>query len=121
MGQYASPDQPRRSPEVDTLRALVPDGTDVIRVRAATRTAATAWAWTRAELLGAYHWPGHPGEHLVPLDGPYPDDSPHTSLTLCEFLRTCEHAGNVTQERADDTAYTFKVRLSVPRWHDWDL
>ncbi|MFC4506629.1 MULTISPECIES: hypothetical protein [Streptomyces] len=41
MGPYASPDQPRRSPEVDTLRALVPEDTDVIRVRTATRTAAT--------------------------------------------------------------------------------
>jgi hypothetical protein len=98
----------------------VPEDADVIRVRAATRTAATNWAWTQAEVLGAYQWPPYPGENLRPLDGPFPDDSTHASLTVCEFLHTHEHAPIVRQVRANDTAYVFSIRLSRPRWADWD-
>jgi hypothetical protein len=119
MGPYASPDQPRRTPEVDTLRALVPESADVIRVRAATRTAATNWAWTQAEVLGAYQWPPYPEENLRPLERTA-DDSNHASLTVCEFLRTHEHAGCTRLLRANDTAYVFSIRLSCPRWEDWD-
>jgi hypothetical protein len=119
MGPYASPAQPRPSAAVDTLRALVPEDADVIRVRAATRTAATNWAWTQAEVLGAYQWPPYPGENLVPLERTA-DDSTHASLTVCEFLHTHEHAPIVRQVRANDTAYVFSIRLSRPRWADWD-
>lgn len=119
MGPYASPDQPRPSAAVDTLRALVPESADLIRVRAATPTAATGWAWTTAEVLGAFQWPPHPGERLVPLERTA-DDSTHASLTVAEFLRTHRYAGCVRQERANDTAYTFMIRLSAPRWEDWD-
>jgi hypothetical protein len=118
MGPNASLYQPRRVPEVDTLRALVPGDTDVIKVRAATRTAATNWAWTQAELIGAYQWPADRGDLLQPLDGPYPDDSPHTSLTICEFLRTHEYAGNVHMVNGNETSYVFRIRLSAPRWED---
>ena len=117
MGPYASPDQPRPSPEVDTLRALAPADADVVHVRAAAPTAATGWAWSTAELCGAYQWPPHPGEPLVPLPRTA-DDSNHASLTICEFLRTSQYAGNVRQLAANDTTYTFAVRLTVPRWHD---
>ncbi|MER8120695.1 hypothetical protein, partial [Streptomyces sp. NPDC094031] len=87
MGPHASPAQPRRTPAVDTLRALVPETADVIRVRAATPTAATNWSWTHAEVLGAYQWPPHPGEALRPLDRTA-DDGTHAGLTVCEFLAT---------------------------------
>jgi hypothetical protein len=120
MGQYASLTQPRPSPAMDTLRALVPEGTDVIRVRAATRTAATNWAWTQAELTGAYHWPEYPGEPLVSLDGPYPDDSLHTSLTIREFLHRYAQAGNVHLVRGNDVAYVYQIDLARPRWDDWE-
>lgn len=119
MGPYASPDQPPRTPEVDTLRALVPEGADVIRVRAATPTPASNWAWQQAEVLGAYQWPPYPGEPLRPIERTA-DDSTHASLTVCRFLATLQYAPIVRQEQADDTTYTFRIRLSVPRWQDWD-
>ncbi len=119
MGPYASPAQPRRTPAVDTLRALVPDDADVIRVRAATPTAANGWTWTQAEVLGAYQWPPYPGEALRPLDRTA-DDSTHASLTVCEFLATHQHAGNVHLVHAGNATYTFSIRLSRPRWEDWD-
>ncbi|MFG3429723.1 hypothetical protein [Streptomyces californicus] len=118
MGPYASPDQPRRTSAMDTLRALVPDSADVIRVRAATPTAATSWTWTRAEVIGAYQWPPHEGEPLHSLDHPV-DDSTHASLTVCEFLTTHQHAGCVSLDRAGDATHAFSVRLSRPRWEDW--
>jgi hypothetical protein len=117
MGPYANPEQPTRTAPVDTLRALVPDEADVIRVRAATPTAATGWAWTQAEVIGAYQWPPYAGEPLRSMDGTA-DDSTHTSLTLCEYLADHKYAGNVRQERANDTTYTFRIRLSIPRWFD---
>ncbi|MET9779243.1 hypothetical protein ABZ023_34205 [Streptomyces sp. NPDC006367] len=46
---------------MDSLRALIPEATDVIRVRAAIPHLATNWAWTQAEVLGAYQWPPYPG------------------------------------------------------------
>lgn len=119
MGPYASPNQPRRTPLVDTLRALVPDDADVIRVRAATPTAATSWTWTQAEVLGAYQWPPYPGEALRPLDRTA-DDSTHAGLTVCEFLSIHQHAPIVRLVRAGDATYTFNIRLSCPRWEDWD-
>ncbi|MEV6682205.1 hypothetical protein AB0N09_35895 [Streptomyces erythrochromogenes] len=118
MGPYASPTQPRRTPAVDTLRALVPDDADVIRVRAATPTAATNWTWTQAEVLGAYQWPPYPGEPLRPLDHTA-DDSTHASLTVCEFLAAYRYAPIVRLVRADDATYTFSIRLTCPRWEDW--
>lgn len=117
MGPYAALTQPTRTAAVDALRALVPEDADVIRVRAATRTAATNWTWTQAEVLGAYQWPPNPGEPPRPLERTA-DDGPHASLTVCEFLRTHEHAGNVRLERANDTAYVFRIRLAIPRWFD---
>jgi hypothetical protein len=119
MGPYASPTQPRPTPATDTLRALVPDDADVIKVRAATPTAATGWAWTVAEVLGAYQWPPYPGEELRLLERTA-DDSIHASLTVCEFLRTHKYAGNVRQVGANDVAYEFSIRLSRPRWYDLD-
>lgn len=118
MGPYASPDQPRRTPAMDTLRTLIPDDADVIRVRAATPTAATGWAWTHAEVLGAYQWPPYPGEPLRSLGHPV-DDSTHASLTIREFLTTHQHAESVRLVRASDATYTFSIRLSRPRWEDW--
>lgn len=119
MGPYANPSQPRRSPAVDTLRALVPDNADVIRVRAATPTAATGWTWTQAEVLSAYQWPPYPGELLHPL-AHTADDSTHASLTICEFLAKHQSAGNVRLVRASDATYTFSIILSRPHWEDWD-
>ncbi|WP_127455081.1 hypothetical protein [Streptomyces sp. B29(2018)] len=119
MGPYASPARPRRTPAVDTLRALVPETADVIRVRAATPTAATSWTWTRAEVLGSYQWPPYPGEALRPLDRTA-DDSTHAGLTVCEFLAAHQYAGNVRLVRAGDATYTFSIILSRPRWEDWD-
>lgn len=119
MGPYASPAQPRRTPAVDTLRALVPDDADVIRVRAATPTAATSWTWTQAEVLGAYQWPPYPGEPLRPLDRTA-DDSAHAGLTVREFLTAYQHAPIVRLVRAGDATYTFSIRLTCPRWEDWD-
>ncbi|MFE1190206.1 hypothetical protein [[Kitasatospora] papulosa] len=118
MGPYASPAQPRRTPAVDTLRALVPDDADVIRVRAATPTAATNWTWTQAEALGAYQWPPYPGEPLRALDHTA-DDSTHASLTIREFLTTHQNAGNVSLVHAGDATYEFSIRLTRPRWEDW--
>lgn len=115
MGPYANPQQPTRSPAVDTLRALVPDDADLIRVRAATPTAATGWAWTRAEVLGAYQWPPRSGEPLIRLGGA--DDGTHASLTLCEYLAAHRYAGNVRVEHANAVAYTFRIRLNIPRWY----
>ena len=119
MGPDASPDQPRRSAAVDTLRAQVPESADLILVRAAPPTAATGWAWTTAEVLGAYEWPPYPDEPLrsIPHSA---DDSIHASLTVCEFLTGHQYAGCTRQVRANDATYTFDVRLSFPRWEDWD-
>jgi hypothetical protein len=119
MGPYASPDQPHPTAVLDTLRALVPGSADVIRVRAATPTAATGWAWTRAEVIGAYEWPPFPEEPMRSLKIPG-DDSTHASLTVCEFLTTYQYAGCTKQVRASDATYTFDVHLSRPRWEDWD-
>lgn len=123
MGRYASLTQPRPTPAFDALRALVPEGTDTIRVRAQPPFPKHKGVWLRAELLGAYHWPEYPEQNLVPVEPdngrPYPDDSPHTSMTLCEFLSTHEYSGAVTLERANETAYTFRIRLTRPRWSDW--
>jgi hypothetical protein len=102
---------------MDTLRALVPDDADVIRVRAATPTAATSWIWTRAEVIGAYQWPRYAGEALRPIDGTA-DDSTGTGLTVCEFLRTHQYAGNVRLVSANDVAYVFSIRVTRPRWED---
>ncbi|MGA5598343.1 hypothetical protein ACPCSE_29335 [Streptomyces cellulosae] len=115
-GPHAHPDQPRPTPEVDALRALAPDTADVIRVRAAPRTAATGWHYTQAEVLGAYQWPANPGDYLVPLDGTA-DDSTHASLTVCTFLDRDRYAPIV---RLVDTqgADTYDVRLSRPRWEE---
>ncbi|GGU52680.1 hypothetical protein [Streptomyces violascens] len=119
MGPYASPSQPPRSRAVDSLRALVPDDADVIRVRGAAPNAANGWTWAQAEVLGAYQWPPYPGEALRPLSHT-PDDNTHASLTICEFLTTFQYAPIVRLVRANDATYTFSIRLSCPRWEDWD-
>lgn len=119
MGPYAALTQPTRTAALDSLRALVPEDADVIRVRAATRTAATGWAWTQGEVLGAYQWPRYPEEPLRSLKHPI-DDSIHASLTVCEFLTTHQYAGCTDLVRANDAAYVFQVRLSTPRWYEWD-
>lgn len=118
MGPHAHPDQPRRTPEVDTLRALVPDTADVIRVRAQPTVPKRQGAWVRAEVLGADQWPPNPGEPLVPLDHTA-DDSTHASLTVCEFLATLERAPIVRQVSANESAYVFSIQLTRPAWDGW--
>lgn len=118
MGPHAHPDQPRPTPAVDSLRALVPGTADVIRVRAQPTVPKRPGAWVRAEVLGADQWPPHPGEHLVPLDHTA-DDSTHASLTICEFLAACEYAPIVRLISASQSTYVFTVQLSRPAWDGW--
>ncbi|MER8120666.1 hypothetical protein, partial [Streptomyces sp. NPDC094031] len=61
----------------------------------------------------------HPGEALRPLDRTA-DDGTHAGLTVCEFLATHRYAPIVRLVRAGDATYTFSIRLSCPRWEDWD-
>lgn len=114
MGIHAHLAQPRRTPAFQTLVDLAPEGTDVVKVRAAITLPKRPGVWGQAELLAAYTWPRHEGEDLVPLDGAFPDDSNHASLTIGEFLATHEHAARLLT--ANDTAYTYLITLTRPRW-----
>lgn len=104
-----SPIQPRRTPAFATLVALAPHA-DVITVRADPRN------WNRAELLAAHNWPRYEGDRLEPLDGPYPDDSHHTALTIGAFLARWRHSPAVHALSLTDTTYTLRVVLNRPRW-----
>ncbi|WP_329020322.1 hypothetical protein [Streptomyces sp. NBC_01601] len=104
-----STSQPRRTPAFAALVALTP-GADVITVRADPRD------WNRAELLAAHTWPRNEGEPLQPLDGPYPDDSLHTSLTIGEFLARARYVPAVRAVRITETTHTYRVELNRPGW-----
>ncbi|MGW7196146.1 hypothetical protein [Streptomyces chryseus] len=102
--------QPRQTPPLDSLRELAP-GADVVHVRA------NPCDWSQGELLGAYTWPPHQGEALVPLShATFPDDSHHTALTIGEFLNGCRHLPVVGMLHASDAAYTYHVELAPPPW-----
>ncbi|GAA1346212.1 hypothetical protein GCM10009647_090690 [Streptomyces sanglieri] len=101
--------QPRRTPALDSLRALAP-GAELIKIRANPHN------WSQAELLAAYTWPEYQGERLVPFGNSNPDDSNHTALTIGEFLGRYRYLPVVHLLQASDSTYTFLVELACPAW-----